>query len=40
MFMKSEISRLKAVNPELEHRAAFTLAAKNWGESKENPKNK
>ncbi|XP_068655607.1 protein DROOPING LEAF-like [Aristolochia californica] len=29
-FMKEEIQRLKAANPEIPHREAFSRAAKNW----------
>ncbi|KAL6582084.1 hypothetical protein OROMI_006098 [Orobanche minor] len=29
-FMKEEIQRIKAVNPEIPHREAFSAAAKNW----------
>ncbi|KAL7148898.1 hypothetical protein ABFS83_05G003900 [Erythranthe nasuta] len=30
MFMKEEIQRIKAANPEVPHREAFSAAAKNW----------
>ncbi|KAL8154114.1 hypothetical protein V2J09_011874 [Rumex salicifolius] len=29
-FIKEEIQRVKAINPEITHREAFSLAAKNW----------
>ncbi|KAK4762530.1 hypothetical protein SAY86_008298 [Trapa natans] len=29
-FMKDEIQRIKAANPEIPHREAFSTAAKNW----------
>ncbi|KAI4314061.1 hypothetical protein L6164_027003 [Bauhinia variegata] len=29
-FMKEEIQRIKAANPEIPHREAFSSAAKNW----------
>ncbi|KAJ8774657.1 hypothetical protein K2173_017103 [Erythroxylum novogranatense] len=29
-FMKEEIQRIKAANPEIPHRQAFSTAAKNW----------
>ncbi|KAL3578759.1 hypothetical protein D5086_020263 [Populus alba] len=29
-FMKEEIQRIKAANPEIPHREAFSTAAKNW----------
>ncbi|KAK4357978.1 hypothetical protein RND71_023588 [Anisodus tanguticus] len=29
-FMKEEIQRIKAENPEIPHREAFSAAAKNW----------
>ncbi|XP_044492563.1 protein CRABS CLAW-like [Mangifera indica] len=29
-FMKEEIQRIKATNPEIPHREAFSTAAKNW----------
>ncbi|KAL3654323.1 hypothetical protein CASFOL_004004 [Castilleja foliolosa] len=29
-FMKEEIQRIKAANPEIPHRDAFSAAAKNW----------
>ncbi|KAL8052436.1 hypothetical protein ABFX02_05G003800 [Erythranthe guttata] len=30
IFMKEEIQRIKAANPEVPHREAFSAAAKNW----------
>ncbi|KVI08155.1 putative axial regulator YABBY 2 [Cynara cardunculus var. scolymus] len=29
-FIKEEIKRIKASNPEISHREAFSMAAKNW----------
>ncbi|ONK76250.1 uncharacterized protein A4U43_C03F25600 [Asparagus officinalis] len=29
-FMKEEIQRIKAANPEIPHREAFSMASKNW----------
>ncbi|KAG8387416.1 hypothetical protein BUALT_Bualt02G0019200 [Buddleja alternifolia] len=29
-FIKEEIQRIKAINPEISHREAFSTAAKNW----------
>ncbi|MBS2599792.1 hypothetical protein KFY57_27105, partial [Salmonella enterica subsp. enterica serovar Typhimurium] len=29
-FIKEEIQRIKASNPEISHREAFSTAAKNW----------
>nr|QOQ51154.1 YABBY transcription factor [Picea smithiana] len=29
-FIRAEIQRIKAVNPEISHREAFSAAAKNW----------
>ena len=29
-FIRDEIARIKAANPSLEHKEAFTMAAKNW----------
>ncbi|GMH12697.1 hypothetical protein Nepgr_014538 [Nepenthes gracilis] len=29
-FIKEEIQRIKASNPEISHRVAFSMAAKNW----------
>ncbi|KAL0327113.1 UNVERIFIED_CONTAM: protein CRABS CLAW [Sesamum angustifolium] len=29
-FMKEEIQRIKAADPEIPHREAFSAAAKNW----------
>jgi len=38
IFMKSELKRVKQLNPELGHKEAFTAAAKGWASSAENPK--
>ncbi|KAJ3392995.1 hypothetical protein HDU92_008074 [Lobulomyces angularis] len=40
LFLKTEIPRVKEQDPSLTHKAAFKLAAKNWGSSDQNPKNK
>ncbi|CAG8674668.1 11800_t:CDS:1, partial [Scutellospora calospora] len=37
-FMKSELPKVKAENPSLEHKAAFKLVAERWKNSPENPK--
>nr|CAG8514783.1 73_t:CDS:2 [Entrophospora candida] len=37
-FMKSELPKVKAENPNLEHKAAFKLVAERWKNSAENPK--
>ncbi|CAG8620018.1 1676_t:CDS:2, partial [Acaulospora morrowiae] len=37
-FMKSELPKVKAENPNLEHKAAFKLVAERWKSSSENPK--
>ncbi|KAG9160679.1 hypothetical protein Leryth_017482, partial [Lithospermum erythrorhizon] len=29
-FIKDEIQRIKAANPDISHREAFSAAAKNW----------
>ncbi|KAI9273555.1 hypothetical protein BY458DRAFT_555263 [Sporodiniella umbellata] len=39
-FMKTELAKVKKENPEMAHKDAFKLAASNWKESPENPKNK
>ncbi|GAB2297145.1 hypothetical protein Dimus_031257 [Dionaea muscipula] len=36
-FMKEEIQRIKASNPEIPHREAFSAAAKNWARYIPNP---
>ncbi|CAH9103740.1 unnamed protein product [Cuscuta europaea] len=36
-FMKEEIQRIKAANPEIPHREAFSAAAKNWARYIPNP---
>ncbi|CAG8530237.1 6868_t:CDS:2 [Funneliformis caledonium] len=38
-FMKSELPKVKAENPDLEHKAAFKLVAERWKNSPDNPKN-
>ncbi|KAL3336575.1 hypothetical protein AABB24_029298 [Solanum stoloniferum] len=38
-FMKEEIQRIKAENPEIPHREAFSAAAKNWARYIPNPPN-
>ncbi|RKO88618.1 hypothetical protein BDK51DRAFT_46041 [Blyttiomyces helicus] len=38
LSQKTEIQRVKAASPDLDHKAAFTLAAKNWATSPDNPK--
>ncbi|CAG8692703.1 hypothetical protein RhiirA5_365111 [Rhizophagus irregularis] len=38
-FMKSELPKVKAENPNLEHKAAFKLVAERWKNSPDNPKN-
>ncbi|CAH1756935.1 5629_t:CDS:2 [Entrophospora sp. SA101] len=38
-FMKSELPKVKAENPNLEHKAAFKLVAERWKNSADNPKN-
>ncbi|KAG9289181.1 hypothetical protein G9A89_022490 [Geosiphon pyriformis] len=37
-FMKSELPKVKAENPNLEHKAAFKLVAERWKNSPDNPK--
>ncbi|KAI9141939.1 hypothetical protein BKA69DRAFT_1124402 [Paraphysoderma sedebokerense] len=39
-FMATEIKKVKAENPGMEHKAAFKMAAGNWKSSPNNPKNK
>ncbi|KAI8615625.1 yabby protein-domain-containing protein [Chytriomyces sp. MP71] len=39
LFMKTELPRVKAENPELTHKEAFKIAAGNWKDSSDN-KNK
>ncbi|RHZ63321.1 hypothetical protein Glove_330g19 [Diversispora epigaea] len=38
-FMKNELPKVKAENPNLEHKAAFKLVAERWKNSPDNPKN-
>ncbi|KAG5240214.1 CRABS CLAW family protein [Salix suchowensis] len=37
-FMKEEIQRIKAADPEIPHREAFSTAAKNWARARYLPK--
>ena len=37
-FMKSELPKVKAENPNLEHKAAFKMVAERWKSSPDNPK--
>ncbi|CAG8543702.1 7216_t:CDS:2 [Ambispora gerdemannii] len=39
MYMKSELPKVKADNPGLDHKQAFKMAAARWKDSPENPKN-
>ncbi|KAH6571874.1 hypothetical protein BASA61_010377 [Batrachochytrium salamandrivorans] len=39
-FMKSELPKVKALQPSITHREAFKVAAGNWKNSAENPANK
>lgn len=39
-FMKKTMAQLKSENSELANKDAMSQAAKLWGESSENPKNK
>ena len=36
-YMKRELKIIKAKNPSLSHKEAFTLVAKNWKNAAENP---
>ncbi|CAG8522161.1 6417_t:CDS:2 [Rhizophagus irregularis] len=38
-FMKTELPKVKAENPGMNHKEAFKLAANNWKDSPDNPKN-
>ncbi|CAG8537013.1 16270_t:CDS:2, partial [Racocetra persica] len=40
MFMRTELPKIKAEKPGLDHKEAFKLVAKAWALSAENPKNK
>ncbi|CAG8446739.1 12787_t:CDS:2 [Funneliformis caledonium] len=40
IFMKTELPKVKAENPGMDHKEAFKLAASNWKNSADNPKNK
>lgn len=39
-YMKSELAKVKKMNPSLSHKDAFKVAAQNWASAPENPKNK
>jgi len=39
-FMKTEIVKVKAENPDILHKDAFKMVAQRWKDSDENPKNK
>ncbi|KAG8898473.1 hypothetical protein FS837_009366 [Tulasnella sp. UAMH 9824] len=39
VFMKTELAKLKAKNPDQPHKERFKQAAAAWANSKENPKN-
>ena len=34
LFMKSELAKVKAKNPSLSHKEAFTVAASSWAKQK------
>jgi len=34
LFMKSELAKVKKANPKMDHKEAFTTAAKNWSKNK------
>jgi hypothetical protein len=34
LFMKSELAKVKKANPKMDHKEAFTQAAKNWSANK------
>lgn len=38
VFMKTELAKVKAANPKLDHKEAFKVAAGNWKNSPQNPK--
>ncbi|CAG8557177.1 13101_t:CDS:2 [Ambispora gerdemannii] len=38
-FMQTELPKVKAENPTLQHKDAFKLVASRWKDSPENPKN-
>ena len=38
MYVKSELARVKALNPSLEHDAAFRMVAAGWKQHPTNPK--
>lgn len=39
-FMKANLVKIKAENPNIKHTEAFGKAAELWATAKENPKNK
>jgi len=39
IYMAQELARVKAAQPNLTHKEAFTVVAAGWKDSKENPKN-
>jgi len=39
VFMKAELAKLKAEQPEIHHKEAFKIAAGRWADAPENPKN-
>ncbi|RHZ64128.1 hypothetical protein Glove_326g132 [Diversispora epigaea] len=39
LYMKSEIVKVKAENPNVRHKDAFKIVAQRWKDSTENPKN-
>ncbi|KAI8353087.1 hypothetical protein B0O80DRAFT_387380 [Mortierella sp. GBAus27b] len=39
-FMKTELAKIKAEKPELNHKEAFKEVATRWKTASENPKNK
>ncbi|KAI9096557.1 hypothetical protein DFS34DRAFT_581259, partial [Phlyctochytrium arcticum] len=39
MFMKTELTKVKADTPGIGHKEAFKVAASHWKDAPENPKN-
>ncbi|KAI8067818.1 hypothetical protein BC940DRAFT_300534 [Gongronella butleri] len=39
-FMKDHLPKVKKAHPNMSHKDAFKLVAKNWATAPENPKNK
>ncbi|RKP24805.1 hypothetical protein SYNPS1DRAFT_10065, partial [Syncephalis pseudoplumigaleata] len=39
LYMKNELARIKSEHPDTNHREAFKMAATNWKQSPDNPKN-